>query len=377
MALKNCLIFRQAVSHAGTKARNILLAMTRPPLQNRESRFMKEGRSSFFPVAVIGWCVALSLTGCKLPNRAASTGVQIEQQPDSLSVKMDGRLCTVYHFTNVPRPYFYPVLGADELPMTRKWPMEETTDEEHDHLHHRGLWYAHGSVNGLDFWSDATNFCKIVHDQFLKVQSGKEFGIIKSKDKWINNDGAVVCTDVRTMRFYNLPGQERMIDFDITLQAPADKPVVFGDTKEGSMATRLPETMRLKHRDAPGQGHIVMSTGMRDEETWGKRADWCDYYGPVAGGPNGTETLGVAIFDHPGNPRHPTTWHVRDYGLFAANPFGLHDFEKRPKGAGDLTIAAGQSVTFRYRFYYHRGDEKQARVAEHYGQYAAEKAPAD
>ena len=237
--------------------------------------------------------------------------------------------------------------------------------------------YAHGDVNGLDFWSNQKNFCKIVHGQFLKIQSGQQSGIIKSTDKWLNHDGAAVCTDIRTIRIYNLPGSERMLDFDITLQAPPDKPVVFGDTKEGTMATRLAETMRLKHKKGPGQGHIVMSTGLKDEEAWGKRADWCDCYGPVDGGPNGPETLGVAIFDHPANPRHPTTWHVRDYGLFAANPYGLHEFEKKPQGAGDMTIAAGQSVTFRYRFYYHRGDETQAHVAEHYRQYAAEKPPPD
>jgi hypothetical protein len=80
--------------------------------------------------------------------------------------------------------------------------------------------------------------------------------------------------------------------------------------------------------------------------------------------------VGIAIFDHPDNPRHPTWWHVRDYGLFAANPFGVHDFEKKPKGTGDFTIPAGQSVTFRYRFYLHKGDEQQAGVAEQYREYS-------
>jgi hypothetical protein len=337
-----------------------------------------KARSSLIRLSVLGCGVALSLCiGQALHSQsegAASAGeAQITPQDGTLRVEIRGQLFTVYHYANVPRPYFYPVLGPDELPMTRKWPLEESKDEERDHPHHRGLWYAHGDVDGLDFWSEATNFCKIVHSEFVNVQSGKEYGLIQSKDKWLNHDGAVVCTDVRTMRIYNLPGQERMFDFDVTLQAPRDKPVVFGDSKEGTMATRLPETMRLKHKEGPGEGHIVMSTGLRDGETWGKRADWCDYYGPVAGGPNGQETLGVAIFDHPDNLRHPTTWHVRDYGLFAANPFGLHDFEKKAPGAGNLTVAAGQSVTFRYRFYYHHGDEKQGRVAEHYQEYAAEK----
>jgi len=59
--------------------------------------------------------------------------------------------------------------------------------------------------------------------------------------------------------------------------------------------------------------------------------------------------------------------------LFAANPFGVHDFEKKPAGAGDMKIAAGKSVTFRYRFVFHDGDEKQGRVAERYGEFAKTK----
>ena len=99
---------------------------------------------------------------------------------------------------------------------------------------------------------------------------------------------------------------------------------------------------------------------------WGKRAAWCDYYGPVAG-----KTVGIAIFDHPKNPRHPTWWHVRDYGLFAANPFGRHDFENLPdRSAGDLVVPPGKSVTFRYRFYLHEGDDQQANVAGRYKEYA-------
>jgi hypothetical protein len=152
---------------------------------------------------------------------------------------------------------------------------------------------------------------------------------------------------------------ERMFDFEITLFA-GNQDVTLGDTKEGTMAIRLAETMRLKGKT--GHGHIVNSEGVRDEDTWGKRAAWCDYYGPV-----GDKTVGVAMFDHPQNPRYPTWWHVRDYGLFAANPTGQHEFEKLTnKTAGDLTIPAGQSLTFKYRFYFHEGDEKQGAVAEHY-----------
>jgi hypothetical protein len=287
-------------------------------------------------------------------------GVKITEGANALRVEINGDLFTEYYFKDVPRPYFYPVIGLDGLAMTRNWPMQNPPGEEHDHPHHRSLWFAHGAVNGIDFWSETNGVGKIVHDGFTEIKSGANEGVIKSKDKWVATDGTVVCTDDRTFRVYNIQ-DARLFDFEVTIHASNGK-VTFNDTKEGSMAIRLAETMRLK---APGQGHIVNSEGVRDGETWGKHADWCDYYGPVNG-----KIVGVAMFDNPANPRHPTTWHVRDYGLFAANPFGLHDFEKKPAGSGDLTIAAGKSVTFKYRFYIHEGDTEQGKVAEMYRKYA-------
>src|SRR5262249_54449101 len=150
------------------------------------------------------------------------------------------------------------------------------------------------------------------------IKSGKDEGVIRSKDKWVDADGVTVLTDDRTMRIYNVKSG-RMFDFEVTLHA-SNGDITFNDTKEGTMAIRIAETMRLKQpKNKPGEGHIINSEGVKDGDTWGKHADWVDYYGPVGG-----KTVGFAMFDHPSNPRHPTTWHVRDYGLFAANPFGLH-----------------------------------------------------
>ncbi len=247
-------------------------------------------------------------------------------------------------------------------PVTRNWPMADGPHEAHDHPHHKSLWFTHGDVNGIDFWADGNNKGKIVHDKFLEISSGPDVGVIKSQNNWVAPDGKMVCTDTRTQRFYNRPDGQIM-DWEVTVHASHGK-IVFGDTKEGSMATRLTPTMRLKGE--VGQGHIVNSEGVRDGQTWGKRAAWCDYYGPVDG-----NVVGIAIFDHPDNPRHPTWWHVRDYGLFAANPFGVHYFEGKPAGTGDLTVPAGESITFKWRFYFHKGNEVEGKVAEHYREYAS------
>ncbi len=290
--------------------------------------------------------------------------VSIDKVDGKLRVEINGKLFTEYNYQDVPRPFFYPVIGPNGVPIIRHWPMKEGKDEAQDHVHHRSLWFTHGEVNGQDFWGEGRGSGRIVHEKFEKIISGTEVGVIQSRNKWVARDGKVICTDTRTHRFYNSPGGQ-MMDFDITIHASNGK-VVMGDTKEGSMAIRLAPTMRVEGK--VGKGHIINSEGHRDGAAWGKRAEWCDYYGPVNG-----DIVGVAIFDHPTNPKHPTWWHVRTYGLFAANPFGVHNFERKPKGVGDITIPAGESLTFRYRFYFHKGNEKQAKVADHYRQYAAEK----
>ena len=300
-------------------------------------------------------------------GQKVTSGVKITKQEKTLRVDINGKLFTEYCFKDVPRPYFYPVIGPTGEPIIRHWPMKEGKDEAQDHVHHRSLWFTHGEINGHDFWGEGGKSGKIVHDKFLKVTYGRDMGVIQANNKYVARDGQVICTDTRTHRFYPPVAEPdgQIMDFEITIHASQGK-VVMGDTKEGSMAIRLAPTMRLKGK--VGKGHILNSEGQRDGQTWGKRAAWCDYYGPVE-----DQIVGVAIFDHPQNPKHPTWWHVRDYGLFAANPFGVHDFEKKPEGTGDITIPAGENLTFKYRFYFHKGDTNQAKVAEHYREYAAGK----
>jgi len=68
-----------------------------------------------------------------------------------------------------------------------------------------------------------------------------------------------------------------------------------------------------------------------------------DLYGTING-----EKVSLVICDHPKNFDYPTYWHARGYGLFAANPFGAHDFTDG-KLSIKFTLYKGQSVTFRYR----------------------------
>ncbi|MGV3771708.1 MAG: PmoA family protein [Verrucomicrobiales bacterium] len=292
-------------------------------------------------------------------------GVQIQESEDKLEITVNGKFFSEYRHKDLSRPILFPIIGPSGKAMTRNWPMKETPNEEQDHPHHKSLWWAHGAMNGVDFWSESKTAGKTAHQKFTKIESGDDVGVIKSQNQYVAADGKVIATDERTIRVYTPKVSSQAMDFEITIHA-SHGPLTFGDTKEGTMAVRLAETMRLKGK--VGKGHIVNSEGVRDGQTWGKRAKWVDYHGPVE-----DKTVGLAIFDHPTNPRFPTWWHVRDYGLFAANPFGLHDFEKKPAGAGELKVEEGKSITFKYRFYFHDGDEQQGRVEEQWGEYAKQK----
>jgi hypothetical protein len=77
------------------------------------------------------------------------------------------------------------------------------------------------------------------------------------------------------------------------------------------------------------------------------------------------------VFDDPTNP-YPSCWHVRGYGLMAANPFGRAKRANFPgvKGSNDLVrLEKGKHLTFRYGMLLHTGDAFDGQVEPHYQRY--------
>ena len=309
-----------------------------------------------------GESVKLSLTLEPTRRNPPEPNVKITETGKNLDIKINGEPFTVYDTTTGPnKPYFYPIFAPGGKRVTRRYPIELVSDEERDHPHHRGMWFTHGEVSGDDYWSEAATAAATYNRSFEEIISGPVYGYFRARTDWIGNDGKKDAEDTREVWIYNVKNG-RIIDIDTTVRATTG-PVVFGDTKEGAFGIRLPDTMRVKG----GGGHIENSKGVKDADTWGKRAEWVDYYGPVEG-----QTVGVAILDHPLNLRHPTYWHVRDYGLFAVNPFGIHDFEKgQTKGVGDFTIPNGGLQIFRYRVFLHRGTTSEANLPAAWAAYSS------
>ena len=301
-------------------------------------------------------------------DSAPAAEIKIEKADGKAVVTVDGELFTEYVFSGHSKPILYPVIGPHGVPMTRNYPMKEDVDNEaRDHPHHKSLWFTHDDVNGVQFWMEYPREGGPKPGNIIQKTMKIEGNKIVTTNEWTAPDGKVVCSDERIVLF-GANDVGRHIDIQITMKA-SNGEVVIGDTKEGTMGIRTNSLLRLradpKRGNHTASGKSINSEGVEGKEMWGKRAKWVDYWGPI-----NEKVVGVAIFDHPKNPRHPTWWHARDYGLVAANPFGIHDFEKKPAGTGDMKIKAGDEVTFRYRFLFHSGDYKAADIASRYDAFA-------
>lgn len=296
---------------------------------------------------------------------------------DPIQIYFGDQLVTVYNpGKDEGKPFFYPIMGPTGENMTRHWPMKEGDETEaQDHIHHRGMWYGLGNVNGLDFWHYAGDekkkdktFGKIVHQSMngVSVKDGGQKIWFKVKSDWVADaaPSEKVMADTREFTLFYREDGALVVDTKITLIADSGE-VTINDDKEGAWSIRTLPTLRLKGDYA--KGSMVNSEGLTDAEVWGKKASWVDYFGPDKAG----NEVGIAIFDHPENLRHPTWWHARDYGLFTANPFGQGHFEKgAAKDAGKYVIKDGESLTFQYRTIFHKGNAEAAGIAAAYKAYA-------
>lgn len=328
------------------------------------------------------------------PARASRAAVVIESFGDHLDFRVGDELVTRYHVgVAVAKPYCWPLNAPGGIPLTRDWPMVKRAPaaaepagtgrpaakappvHTTDHVHQKSLWFCHGDVTqlgiepdpkskgveGVDFWSEQPGhgriFCTRVDAPVMEPGRAS----VSTRNEWRTAGGFKVLDETRVIRLVDL-GDARLLVFDIDLR-PGPVPVVFGDTKEGAFGVRVRDDLR----EAGGNGRIENAEGKRGEPgCWGRRSDWCDYSGPVDG-----QTVGIAVFADPANPV-PTCWHVRGYGLMAANPFGRgkSGFPATKGQTALVTLRAGDRLSLRYAVLLHRGDAAGGEVARRFKEFA-------
>lgn len=305
-------------------------------------------------------------------------GIRLERLDDQnkVNVYVDGRLFTSYMYpSNLEKPFLFPVFAPNGSVITRGFPLEPRKGERIDHPHQIGLWFNHGNINGLDFWNNSSaipedkkdDYGHIVVKKITKATSGKK-GVLEVISEWKDNKGNTVLTENARYVFEG-DKSSRTIDHISTLTA-SNGPVVFTDNKEGMFAIRvdrafeMPSNESLIFTDEKGNptavkatdntgvtGMYTSSNGNKGDAVWGTRNEWV-----YLSGIKDNTKIAFAIFDHPSNPGFPAYTHARGYGLFSMNNLGQNAYDTKQEKKV-WTLALGESLTLRHRFYVQSGED--------------------
>ncbi len=267
---------------------------------------------------------------------------------DRVAFEVDGVERTRWHFgTNAPRPFFHPVVGPSGTNLVR---MGHPGAANHDH--HRGAWFAHAKVSGVDFWSDRTD-ARIRQRFWLSYVDGDDEAIMAARLRWYDgHDPAELLEQELVAAVRPGEGDDWFLELQTSL-VPKSEMLELQQTNFGLLAVRM-----AKHVSAFfGDGVITDSAGrVQEPAIFGRAAAWMDYSGPVPGS-DGRE--GITYFSlprNPGAPGFPPKWHVREDGWMGASV--CRD--------GSLVTTQADPLVFRYLLHVHDGpvDAKRAeRVA--------------
>lgn len=295
----------------------------------------------------------------KVGLKPGTGGITLTEDPAGfISVKGPDREITRYYTGALAekhkKPFFWP-LTAQGVNLLRGYPVTPREGEPADHPHHTGLYFCFGEVNGKEYWSKLP----ITPKAILKKEQGNGYARIVAQNAW--GEDLAETQDVVILN----AGADIVMDWTITLKA-VNGPVVFAKdmkmAKEGAFAARVAKELSFAKGDAPDM--ILDSKGGKGEKAAREgAAPWVDYSGEVEG-----KKVGISIMNHPSSFRYPSDWHVRAYGLFAANPWILK---------GENALAKGESLTLKWRVYVHAGDAAAGKVADVFAGYANAQASAE
>lgn len=267
--------------------------------------------------------------------RSGAADVRFESSPGAIEISVGGRPFATYAYADpaTPRPYFAHVRAPSGVKVTRAFPPGPDDPKDHATMH-PGIWLAFGDLGGEDFWRLRA---RVVHDGFVEEPRGGDGrGSFALRNLYLAASGdRVVCTEVARHDVLVRPGGWLLV---VSSELSSDADFAFGDQEEMGLGLRLATSIAVK---AGRGGRILDAEGRRDEAgIWGKSAAWCDYAGVVEGKP-----AGATVLPDPANFR-PSWYHVRDYGLLVANPFG----RKALTGGETSRVVVKAGERFRLRF---------------------------
>jgi hypothetical protein len=252
------------------------------------------------------------------------------------SFQRDGvELTRAYFGSSLRRPFLYPMVGPSGRSLTR---MGHPHDPE-GHSHHNSVFVAHDSVNGESFWNDRGTG-RVLHRRIVRYDDGDDEASMVAINAWTGKGDAILLQERRGISVRPLGNGAWRLVLDLQFEAPG-KPVTLGATAFGMIGVRMAKTIGVND----GGGLIRNSEGQVNESgpngAFRKRARWVDYSGAVTR----EAAEGITLLDHPGNPDHPSFFHVRADGWMGA----CLSFEK------PIVVEPGRLLRLRYGLHVHAG----------------------
>jgi hypothetical protein len=302
------------------------------------------------------WLAPLIGAFCVSSTGAAEPGIwKCEAKADRLIISCDDGSACEYVFADktINRPFFCRVKAPGGVPVTRSHPPTPGSDPADHADMHPGIWLAFGDFCGSDFWR---NKGAVVHEQFSQSPRIDGDSLTFAVENRYLDGQRTVATETCHLALIHR-GEGYLVTFDSTFTGK--EPLVFGDQEEMGLGVRVASPLRV----TGGSGEMFDSEARHNEpQIWGKPADWCDYRGK-----SGDKMVGIALFSHGDNFR-PSWFHVRDYGLMVANPFG-----RKALTGGEpsrLEIKPADHLRLRFAVWVHAGSpDEQRNIAGAYRNY--------
>jgi len=293
----------------------------------------------------------------KVRSQSLPTHEVVPQSDFQVSFRERGMEKTRWNYDpKYTRPFFFPFNGPSGKTLTR---IGHPGAPDHDH--HRSVWFAHNKVNGLNFWAENVKN-QVRQKEWIAYQDGDQESIMASLLGWFAEDGSEQMEQELIAAAISLPGGEFSLEFQTTFRCPRGAARVELDkTNFGFLAVRVAKSIS----EYFGGGTLTNSEGqVHEKDIFGKPARWMDYSGLIGTGTGEKRTAvveGITFFDHPGNPRYPTHWHVREDGWMGA-AFCLQEA---------FTITPEAPLVLRYLLHAHSGKytpDRAAGMAESFAQ---------
>jgi len=297
-------------------------------------------------LSLLSAAVILSSLGCR---GAAASGDWRWDKKDGSSLALvgpGGPLWQFHYAADGDHVYFHPLRTTDGRLLT--W------DRPPDHIWHHGLWFSWKYINKVNYWEvDRTTGRPAGRTSWsnVRVSTGKntEARIDLDLDYRPAGEVAPVLTEKRTIRV-SPPDKEGVyaIDWTCAFEAAADAlldrtplPGQPGGAVSGGYAG-----LSLRMGEGLSERQVMTSEGQvtvwTNDRYRGKHIA-LDYSGLIDG-----EAAGIAIVDHPDNPRSPTPWYVINAPGFSWFTPALLCYEP-------LALKKGEKLVLHYRALVHPG----------------------